>query len=377
MNNRPRVALIALHFAEYSAHLAMALAKDIDILLILYRNNADNELGDSWQHWIDTPNLTVKVLDRPSSASSVVRNISSLVNIVREFRPSLIHLQEDVRDELFFALQFFRRLPLVLTIHDPVTHSGRDSLRLRFSRLRLYRFLARRSATAAIAHGRVLASTLEVECPWLKGKIWSIPHGPLGLRNASTTTIKPKGVRLLFFGRIHRYKGLQYFVESIKALHRAGMPVIGVVAGRGSDLDAHRAEMVSAGCFEILDHFIPAEDVPALFTTARAVVLPYIDGTQSGVAAMALGFGCPVIASAVGSIPELVRDGKNGLLVAPTDTHALTKAIGRVLLDDALYSTLCEGAQGLRDGELSWTTIASQTRNCYDSLLPSRRTECR
>ena len=373
MTHRTSVALIALHFTEYSAHLAMALCADHDVLLILYRNNADNELGEGWSTWLTAPKLQVLCLDRPRSPLAIVRNSMRLVFAVKSFAPSVLHYQEDIRDELALTMPFFRALAKVLTVHDPTPHSGRDTLRLRFSRLRIYRYLMRRNTDAAIAHGRVLVDALEKECPWLAGKVHSIPHGPLGLRNAVIQTTKPTVMRLLFFGRIHRYKGLQFFVEAVKNLHQAGLPVVGVVAGRGGDLDAHRHDMIAAGCFEIQDQFIPAAEVPTLFNTARVVVLPYTDGTQSGVAAMALGFGCPVVASAVGSIPELVRDGQNGLLVAPCDSNALTNAIRRVLLDDSLHARLVQGALRLRDGALSWTSIAAQTRVCYDSLTSGQR----
>ena len=368
MTHRTSVALIALHFTEYSAHLAMALCADHDVLLILYRNNADNELGEGWSTWLTAPKLQVLCLDRPRSPLAIVRNSMRLVFAVKSFAPSVLHYQEDIRDELAFTMPFFWALPKVLTVHDPTPHSGRDTLRLRFSRLRLYRFLMRRNTDAAIAHGRLLVDALEKECPWLAGKVHSIPHGPLGLRNAIVRTSIPTGMRLLFFGRIHEYKGLKYFVEAVTTLHAEGLPVIGVVAGKGSDLAVHRGAMVAAGCFEILDQFIPALEVPQLFLAARAVVLPYIDGTQSGVAALALGFGCPVIATNVGSIPELVRDGQNGMLVEPAKAVPLARAMRAVLLDDSLWQNLANNALQLRDGELSWQSIGKQTQGCYNSV---------
>ena len=106
--------------------------------------------------------------------------------------------------------------------------------------------------------------------------------------------------------------------------------------------------MESAGCFEILDRYIPPEEISELFLESFAVILPYLDGTQSGVAAMALGFGRPVVATAVGSIPELVRNEENGLLVPPSDAVALTEAIERLLTDKDLWEQLAAGARRLK-----------------------------
>lgn len=374
---RLRVALIALHFAEYAGHLAQAMASQAEVMLVVYRGNADNELGNDWQEWLAVPHLRTLILDRPKNAIAVLSNTRRLIYAVKGFRPSLIHYQEDIRDELILSLPFFSSYPKVLTVHDPLPHSGVDARRFRFSRLRLYQSWMRRSAHAAIAHGEKLAALLEQQCPMLLGKVTGIDHGPLGLRDAPPTSTVPTGMRLLFFGRIHQYKGLANFVAAVISLRREGLQVIGVVAGKGSDLDIHRETMAQAGGFEILDHYIPAREVPHLFDQSRAVVLPYIDGTQSGVAALALGHGRPVIATAVGSIPELVRHGQNGLLVAPGDAEALKSAIRSVVLDDRLWTTLTRGALALRDGALSWQSISTKTLAVYASALSRVGTENR
>jgi len=366
---RLRVVHIALHFAEYAAHLARAMARQAEVMLILYRCNADNELGGDWQTYFEGPNLKTLVLDRPRNAVAIVQNTKRLLDAIKTFDPSLIHYQEDIRDELALSMPFLAAYPKVLTVHDPQPHSGRDANRLRFSRLRLYRFWMRRAIDAAITHGQKLAIDLTQQCPWLFGKVATIAHGPLGLRDALPASGVSTDMRLLFFGRIHQYKGLASFIDAVISLRGEGLPVIGVVAGKGSDLERHREAMARSAGFEILDHYIPAQDVPRLFNQSRVVVLPYIDGTQSGVAALALGHGRPVIATAVGSIPELVRHGQNGLLVAPGNTEELKSAIRSVLVDDELWATLQRGAITLRDGELSWQAICDKTLAVYASAI--------
>jgi glycosyltransferase involved in cell wall biosynthesis len=180
-------------------------------------------------------------------------------------------------------------------------------------------------------------------------------------------------MRLLFFGRIHEYKGLRYFVEMVLKLHAEGFRVRGVVAGTGSDLANWLPKMQASGCFEIIDRYVAATEVPALFRGARVVVLPYVDGTQSGVAAMAIGYGRPVVASSVGAIPLLVRNGVNGLLVPAGDTQSLTRAVRSLLVDDALWTELANGARALRDGELSWRSIADACGRVYEEASNRKR----
>ena len=97
--------------------------------------------------------------------------------------------------------------------------------------------------------------------------------------------------------------------------------------------------------------------------------------TQSGVAAMALGYCRPVIATAVGSIPELVIHGRNGLLIAPRDVQSLANAIEAVVESPDLAAELVAGARELRNGDLSWRAIAARTLRIYDELLSPTRTD--
>lgn len=370
---RLRIVLVALHFAEYAAKLADALKATCDVMLVLYRENTTNELASDWQVGA---RIQLLVLDDARSLGEIVSNSRKLKLAIEQFEPDAVHYQEGIRDELVWAMVRCRRYPAVLTVHDPTPHSGADSIRMRFSRYRVYRTVVRRLCTAAIAHGSALVLELEKDQPHLKGRVFAIPHGPLG---EECTVVRrsppPPGIRLLFFGRINEYKGLPYFVEAVVDLRRRGYDVVGVVAGRGTDLERHRARMVDAGCFEVLDKYIPATEVPPLFVDARAVVLPYIDGTQSGVAAMALGYGKPVVATRVGSIPELVRDGINGLLVAPRDQDALNEALRKIVIDDELCASLGSGARTLQTGELSWANIASSTELVYRRAIESRQRE--
>jgi starch synthase len=365
---KPRVVLIALHFAEYATHLALALSGKWNVLLCVYQTNADNELGEDWPERFINNDVSVVAIENPHSIIAVIKNTAKIISVIAKFKPNVIHFQEGIRDEIIFMLPFFWSVPKVLTVHDPSPHSGTDAKRLLFSRHRLYRYFLRRSVDIVITHGDLMSTLLEKECPWLEGRVKQVPHGPLGAGCPLEIDSKSDSLRLLFFGRINEYKGLRYFVEAVIRLREEGLPVTGVVAGRGNDLERHRSRMESTGYFEILDWYIPCVDISKLFLNARAVILPYTEGTQSGVAAMALFFCRPVVASAVGSIPELVRHNENGLLVPPTEVEALVQAIRSVITDKILWGNLSAGARRLRDTELSWESISVKTGLIYESI---------
>ena len=119
----------------------------------------------------------------------------------------------------------------------------------------------------------------------------------------------------LFFGRIESYKGLEFFLEAGTLLVKRGFKPRLIVAGTGSDLARHRARISRMPWVELVDRRIDADEIPDLFARSSAVVLPYTDATQSGVVAMAFGFGRPAISTNVGGLPDVICDGYNGLLV--------------------------------------------------------------
>jgi glycosyltransferase involved in cell wall biosynthesis len=142
-----------------------------------------------------------------------------------------------------------------------------------------------------------------------------------------------------------------------------------IVAGTGSDLDLHRARISKTPWVEVMDRRIDADEIPYLLARSSAVALPYIDGTQSGVAAMAFGFGRPAISTNVGGLPDMVCDGYNGLLVPPKDAEALAEAMSRLIVNTDLRNKLTSGASDYGNTELSWDLVARQTSAVYESAI--------
>ncbi|MDN5751831.1 MAG: glycosyltransferase, partial [Nitrosospira sp.] len=211
-----------------------------------------------------------------------------------------------------------------------------------------------------------LVPIAEEEIPQLLGRVFSIPHGPL-FDQQPDFDWKPGNC--LFFGRIEAYKGLPYFIEAIRILRGEGMPITGVIAGRGTELDRLKTSLQNDSGFVIKDRYLSPAEVRDCFLQANVVVLPYVDATQSGVAACALGIGRPVIATKVGSLPDMVRDGKSGILVPPKDSAAVAAAIRLVVEKPELARSMAKSALELAAGELSWREIARKTSHVYEQAM--------
>lgn len=139
-----------------------------------------------------------------------------------------------------------------------------------------------------------------------------------------------EGRTLVFAGRLVPAKSLELGIE---AARRANIPL--VVAGDGPE----RARLEGLGHARFLGA-LPRNDVLDLFRAGDVSLLSSSwENFPHGIVE-SLAAGTPVVATAVGGVTEVVRDGENGLLVQPNDAAALAAAITRVFTDDVLLQTL-------------------------------------
>ena len=168
------------------------------------------------------------------------------------------------------------------------------------------------------------------------------PIPSLPAREELRRELQLEGHVLAFAGRLGPQKALEVALEAVAAVPGVTL----VVAGDGPDRAALEARAAEVG-LESRSHFLGSvsrERVLRLFRAADASVLSSAWENFPHTVVEALAVGCPVIATAVGGVPEVVRDGENGLLVPPNDVAALVAAIRRFFEDDGLRRRLAEAA---------------------------------
>ena len=136
---------------------------------------------------------------------------------------------------------------------------------------------------------------------------------------------------LLFFGFVRKYKGLQYLLEAMKLLKERDFKVqLWVVGDFGEDKDEYVEQIRT---FEIGDQvqmvqgYVPDDEVEKYFAASDLVVLPYLSATQSGIVQIAFGFEKPVLVTEVGGLPDVVTNGKTGYVVEPRSAEMIAEAI--------------------------------------------------
>ncbi len=152
---------------------------------------------------------------------------------------------------------------------------------------------------------------------------------PLFLYDAPPQEKTGTGLRLLFFGFVRSYKGLDTLLQALAILKK--YDILLRVAGefwhdKGGYLKLIR-ELDLSDRVELVDGYLPEMEMGRQFSWADLVVLPYKKSITSGVLATAYGFRKPVLVTDVGGFSEAVEDGRTGRIVPPDDPRALAEGI--------------------------------------------------
>lgn len=358
-----KIALLHFCFYEYTVQLANALANYVDLTLI-----HPKELSIQCQNILD-PRICVYSFDKPRIRNpGNILSMSKMMGIIRKLQPDVLHVQETNDPWYDLTLLINKMPPLVTTIHDVFRHPGDKGAVLGSEYTRRLAFY---KSQQLIVHAELLKDALVQQFHVPQPQVSVLPHGELGSMYKELATDKSvvrEPYTLLFYGRIWPYKGLKYLLEAMPLIAEGIPEVKLIIAGRGENIEEYFLNDCD-GRYEILNHFIPEEEVAALFQRSTAVILPYIEASQSGVAAVAFAMGTPVVASNVGGLAEMIRHEKDGLLVPPSNASALADAIIRLLSNQQLQRQLqVAGLQRCQE-DLNWLNIAAKTLEVYSKAI--------
>ena len=366
MSRRRRILMFVPHFAEYALRLSTAAAAASEVLLVV---DGDNLLGECRPEWIaEARRAGVRILAyRYRGTLSRALWFGRIMARIALFRPDLVHMQEQADgSSLRIVQRLVRRMPLLLTVHDPRPHSGADAANhvrhaAGFTRLRAL-------ATAFHVHGDFCRRELEAEAGGRA--ILSTQHGAI-LAPAAGERTAPEPGHVLMFGRMEAYKGVEAALAVAETLNARGVPMRLTLAGRGEELQRLAARIAACPGVTLMERYLSPADAVALFQRAALVILPYTDATQSGVVSAAVAAGRPVVAYAVGGLPDSVADGVTGLLAPGGDLPALTEATARLLQEPALSAALSRGVAAAASAGFAWETVVETLSPVYEGRAPA------
>lgn len=213
-------------------------------------------------------------------------------------------------------------LPVVAIVHNPMPHEPQPFVR------QLTRWFFR-DVSGVVAHASACVETLRSMVPDLPAAV--VAHPP-NLTVEPTPLPPTDPLRLLFFGFVRPYKGVDVLLEALWRLRLAGRDDIRLtIAGEvWGDRETLRAQIREAGVGDIVDArlgYVDDDEVARLLAAHHVVVAPYRSATQSGVVPLACAAARPTVATTVGGLAEQVIDGRTGVLARPGDPASLAHAI--------------------------------------------------
>ncbi|MFD5335625.1 glycogen synthase [Streptomyces hawaiiensis] len=181
---------------------------------------------------------------------------------------------------------------------------------------------------------------------------------------------------VLFVGRITRQKGVPHLLRAVRDIDPAAQVVLCAGAPDTPEIDQEFRELfgelsgVRDGVFWI-PKMLPRPEVIQLLTHAALFVCPSVYEPLGIVNLEAMACGTPVVASAVGGIPEVVDDGRTGLLVPAGDGFeaGLARAMDSVLGDPEAARRMGEAGRERAVGEFGWDAVARRTVRLYEEIV--------
>lgn len=365
-----RIALLAPEIPDYCLELAETVAESCDVLLCIADKHQRERVPHSrpgleiaWQRW-----------PRQRDARSAGFTFR-LMQKVREWKPDVIHILNETNIWLNGFVIMPKFAPVITTMHDVRLHPG-DSMTGRIPRY-FPNLLARRS-DAVIVHGERLRDDAVASLSISRDRVFVVPHPPLRyfFEIAQEKDFKKPndGVfRVLFYGRIHEYKGLRYLLEAASSLRKSISNFRLVIAGRGDDFSLYRPYIDDPRVIELHNHFISDTDTAKLFAAADVLALPYVEASQSGVLMIALPFGLPVVATDVGEIGTAVRSLGIGAAIPPRNVQLLASTILRLATDPDCRRTYARNAAFAMDRTFSRRALSGQLTAVYQEVIDRQR----
>jgi glycosyltransferase involved in cell wall biosynthesis len=305
-------------------------------------------------------------LDRPVSFKCA----RWLAGVFRRYRIALAHCHEFSMAVYGGWASWHAGLPHVVTMHG-----GRYYAQRLRRRIALRAGIALGGRMVAVSHE--LARQLNRDL-WLPAsRITTIPNGVRYVPAVHSTLREELGLAsedrlVLAVGNLYPVKGHRFAVEALALLRERRPNVHLAIAGRGETAEALRAQAEELGVAQRLHLLGLRKDVANMLAGADVFVLPSLSEGLPLALLEAMLSGCPIIASEVGEIRNVLADGDAGVLVPAGDAPALAAALDKLLAAPTCARELATRASRRATMEYDISRMVARYADIYDSILHRR-----
>jgi glycosyltransferase involved in cell wall biosynthesis len=353
-------------------------------------NNYSFELCEELGKEVNLTILTVKNSDMKTKDKYAVKKVlygyghgKSVINLIKYFRSLIVTLFEIIKGNYdVIHIQTFRNFKIesvlykllrpfvkkmVLTAHNILPHEDGSKAKEYFKLTYSY-------VDQIIVHNVASKNALINSFHVPEKKISISPHGiysqyiEKGINEIDIKSSIKK--RILFFGLIRKYKGVEVLLEAIKLLpEKYKGEVEFIIAGTNSS-NLNIKQFVADNNLESIINlnleFIPDNDVSKYFLNTDAVILPYLNIYGSGALLLSYTFLKPVIVSNLPTFIEETNNGSTGYIFKSNDSSDLMKTILTFLNSSELeMEEKRENIRKLVKHKYNWSFSAKETKKVY------------
>ncbi len=311
--------------SHYTGLLCKALRRQFSVRMISYRMQYPKFLFRKEQKDYKNDSFRVEGTEYLIHTADPVNIIRCAARINR-MDPKLVIIQwwHPYFAPCYSILSGRLRAKILFICHNVFPHE-------RFPMDRLLTRMTLRHGDCFILHSALEAGELKAILPAARYAVNMHPtYSAFRLGEPAPFRKEENTTRLLFFGFVRPYKGLKVLLEAMSLLpENICLDVVGDFGGKREEYDRLISEKGLENRVLVRDGYVPDQEVGDYFRRCDAVVLPYLEATQSGIAQIAFGFEKPVIATRAGGLPEVVTDGKTGVLCEAGSAAAFADAVKR------------------------------------------------
>ena len=180
--------------------------------------------------------------------------------------------------------------------------------------------------------------------------------------------LNPESLTVGLVGWLLPIKGPMYLLKAMAQVWKSIPGPELVFVGKGELEDELRKQAMEMGVADKVFFLGWRGDVPEIMQILDVLVLPSLNEGMGRVLVEAMAAGKPVVASLVGGVPDLIKDGENGLLVEPGEVNGLSRAITKLLMDEDIRYEMGQKGKNMSH-DFSVESMIAKIDALYSNLI--------
>ncbi len=365
----------------YIFDLAANLRDEFDITVAFGEQGETGELAKKLKQE-NIPYYTISRLKRAISPVNDLLALIAIIKLIKKLKPDIIHLNSSKISILGSIAVFISKLLIVncellivYTVHGWVFNEPMPRAKKLF-----YKYAEK--FTAIFKNKIICINKLDYEIAKTQLKIPEkkltlIHHGIKPINFLSAEEAKQKlsqitnyklqitNLTIGIIANLYKTKGLEYFVEAIKILQATSYKLQAIIIGEGNERKNLenliknynlQDDIILAGKIETAAELLPAFDIYICSSVKEGFPYAILE---------AMSAGLPIVSTDVGGIPEMITDGKNGLLVEPNNPEELAEKIITLIKEETLRNALGEQAKNDAKEKFGIEKMIEKTKEVY------------